>query len=165
MPPDFVASVLSMTAEHADYTRRLVADLRDEQMIAQPVAGVVMNHPAWILCHLSVYGPVMAACLRGEPFDDPRTHRFGMGSRPVNDLAAYPPRERVIAEHVAGCSAAAEALRAASPARLAEPPPLERWKGRFPDIAFLVMHLMVRHPAVHLGQLSAWRRAMGLPPV
>jgi hypothetical protein len=29
----------------------------------------------------------------------------------------------------------------------------------------MLLHLITTHPMLHLGQLSAWRRAMGLPGV
>ena len=33
-----------------DSGRRMLADLRDDQWVAQPIEG--MNHPAWIVGHL-----------------------------------------------------------------------------------------------------------------
>ena len=35
------------------YSQKLVADVPDEQMCAQPVAGRVLNHPAFLLGHLA----------------------------------------------------------------------------------------------------------------
>ena len=36
------------------YSQKLVADLTDEQMCAQPIDGRVMNHPAFLLGHLAL---------------------------------------------------------------------------------------------------------------
>jgi hypothetical protein len=38
-------------------------------------------------------------------------------------------------------------------------------KGPLPTVGDLLAHLMTTHEAAHLGQLSAWRRLLGLPGV
>jgi uncharacterized damage-inducible protein DinB len=43
--------------------------------------------------------------------------------------------------------------------------PPERFRSRFPTAGHVALHMLTNHEAVHLGQLSAWRRALGLPPV
>jgi hypothetical protein len=148
-----------------DYAQRLVADLSDGDMVSQPVPGVVMNHPAWVLSHLNIYAPVLTAILRGRPFEDPKTHRFGMGSKPLADAGAYLPRQRLIDEFVTGYDEAAEALKNLTERDLAAETPLERWRPRFPRIIDLPGQFFVKHNATHLGQISAWRRAGGRPAV
>ncbi|MEC9373808.1 MAG: DinB family protein [Planctomycetota bacterium] len=160
-----VESIAAQWRETADYARRLVADLRDEEMVSQPVAGVRMNHPAWILSHLSAYGPVLAGCLRGEAVEDPIDHRFGRNSAPVDDAAAYLPKQRLIDHFVEVYDDATEALRAAPAERLAAATPIERWIPRFPRVGDMPVQFLIRHNATHLGQLSAWRRAGGRPAV
>jgi uncharacterized damage-inducible protein DinB len=34
-----------------------------------------------------------------------------------------------------------------------------------PTLGDILGHLMTTHPSLHLGQLSTWRRVIGLPPV
>ena len=46
-----------------------------------------------------------------------------------------------------------------------EPNPLERWRAVNPTVGDMIVTLMVKHESGHLGQLSAWRRAMGLASV
>lgn len=144
---------------------KLVADLDDEQMVGQPVAGVTMNHPAWVLSHLLAYAPVLAGILRGEDVADPLSHRYGRTSKPEADAAVYLPRAELIAAFTVAYDDAASAFEEADAARLAQPTPIERWLVRFPTIAFLPGQFLVKHNAFHLGQISAWRRASGLPPV
>ena len=60
---------------------------------------------------------------------------------------------------------AAEALRNLTERDLAAETPLERWRPRFPCVIDLPGQFFVKHNATHLGQLSAWRRAGGRPPV
>lgn len=147
------------------YALALVRDLREEQMIAQPVAGVTMNHPAWVLSHLNVYAPIAAAMIRGEAFEDPADHRYGRNSRVVNDAAEYPARDSLIDAYWRTHEDALRALDAADDGVLNMPTPLERWRSSKPTVGAMLLELMVKHESVHLGQLSAWRRAMGLPPV
>jgi hypothetical protein len=54
---------------------------------------------------------------------------------------------------------------AASPEQLAQPPTNPRAKEAFPTLQELVAFLLSGHVGVHLGQLSAWRRMIGLPPL
>ena len=54
--------------KNKDYGANLVADLSEEQMVAQPASDpdAPSNHPAWVLSHLNVYHPVMKAIIKGE---------------------------------------------------------------------------------------------------
>ena len=160
-----VEAIVSQWRELRQVAQELVADLSDEQMVGQPVAGIAMNHPAWVLSHLSVYGPVLKGILRGEPVDDPISHKYGRGSQPLRDVGAYLPNSTLISSYTAAYDDAAIAFADATSERLSQPTPIERWRERFPTIAFLPGQFLVKHNAYHLGQLSAWRRASGLPPI
>jgi len=161
----FIDTNIRAWHEVRGYAQRLVADLADDDMLAQPVPGVVMNHPAWILSHCALYGPLLAGMLRGEAVEDPKGHRYGFGSQPLDDASAYLPKQELLDRFVAVFDDAAEALRAVTEARLAEPTPLERFRPRFPRIVDLPGQFFVKHNMTHLGQLSAWRRAGGRPAV
>lgn len=165
MPNPLIPAILRSWAHQRDYAQRLVADLSDEDMVAQPVRGVTMNHPAWTLSHLSAYPPVLAAILRAEPFEDPKSHPFGRDSRPTSDLAAYPRKEALLLTYFAAHDDLALTLLHADAAVLDRPTPLDRWLPRWPKIADAVVHLMIDHESTHLGQLSAWRRAGNRPSV
>ena len=156
-----IESIAAQWRETADYARRLVADLRDEEFVLQPVAGVRMNHPAWILSHLAAYGPVLAGCLRGEVVADPIDHPYGRNSAPLDDAGAYLPGGRLIEHFVEVYDDAVGALRGAAVERLAARTPIERWVPRFPCVGDMPVQFIIRHNATHLGQLSAWRRAGG----
>lgn len=167
-PPDPIPereNVLSLWRELHQYARSAAADLTDELMVAQPVPGRTMNHPAWIFSHLWAYGPVLAGILRGEPVADPRDHPFGMGSVPADDLERYGAREDVLQRYFNSYAEAAAVYECVGPDVVDRATPVERWLGRFPTVRALPMQFLVRHNATHLGQLSAWRRAMGLPAV
>ncbi len=155
-------TTISCCQELCDYAQQLVGGITDSDMIAQPVPGVVMNHPAWILSHLAAYAPVVSAILKNEPAIDPLDHPFGRNSEPLDDAGVYLPKDKLIAHYLRVHEEALDAFRAVSMHRLAEMTPIERWQGRFPTIASLPEQFFVKHHATHLGQLSAFRRAAGL---
>ena len=135
-------------------------------MVAQPAPG--MNHPAWILKHLSAYHPAVIELLTGGDPIDPKDARFGMTSEPQSDPAVYGPWDLVVAEYRDGAERALAALDNADtldPGLLRAP----RHAGR--TLARAVSRRR-RGPGLPAGlprelppggQLSAWRRARGLP--
>jgi hypothetical protein len=59
----------------------------------------------------------------------------------------------------------AQALLSASPEAFKQPPSLERWAASYPNVAFILPDLLLHHESLHIGQISVWRRAAGLPGV
>ncbi|MEM8783010.1 MAG: DinB family protein [Planctomycetota bacterium] len=149
------------------YAASLVADLSEEQMTRQPGcdAGPGLNHPAWLLSHLHAYHPVIVALLQGEPFDDPKQHRFGMLSKPESDASVYLPKGELVAAYAEGRASVVDALQMVTAETLEAPMSLARWQGKFPQAGSILPYLMAHHESLHLGQLSAWRRVQGLPAV
>mgnify|MGYP001585628116 CR=1 FL=1 len=150
-------------SKNLDYGSRLLSDLAEPQMIEQPAPG--MNHPAWILSHLNIYHPVMLNLLEGKTFPDPKTHPFGMDSKPGTNPAEYEPKEVLVRTFVQGHERALAALQKCDSSALEAEVSLERWKLTMPKVGVCLSYLMLVHENVHLGQISAWRRAMQLPPV
>lgn len=149
--------------KNLDYGRKLLADLSEQQVIAQPAPGV--NHPAWVLSHLNLYHPVLVAIARKQPFPDPREHTFGMKSKPETTRSAYPSKDALVQAWVSGHESVAAALREAGPGVLDWETPLERWRPTMPKVGILLPYLMLVHENTHLGQISMWRRVQGLPSV
>ncbi len=156
-----IRALLLSWGNQREYAAKLVADLTDADMVSQPVAGVVMNHPAWTFGHLSPYPPVLAAILREQAFVDPLNSTYGRGTKPVGDVKAYPAKAKLMEEFFAGHDLLAKTLGEVDPAVMGKPIPLARWKERFPKIGDAVLYLMLSHEGGHLGQVSAWRRAGG----
>ncbi len=147
------------------YLERAMADLAPDEIVIQPVAGVTMNHPAWILSHLSAYAPVLAGILRGEPVEDPINHRYGRESSPADSCDEYLPKDELVALFLHSYDDAVKALCASAPEVFTRANPVARWSKRFPVIGDMPVQFIVQHNAFHLGQLSAWRRAGGRPLV
>lgn len=147
------------------YALALVADLTDEQFVTRP--GGNMNHPAWILGHIAAYHPVTLQLLAGEPVDDPKNDPlFGFaGQGPVDNIAAYGSKQAVVSRFETGHEQVAQALLSAKPAAFQQQPSLERWAKMYPTVEFMLPDLLIFHESMHIGQISIWRRASGLPGV
>jgi DinB superfamily len=152
---------------------KLVDDVADDQMCAQPVPGRVMNHGAFLLGHLAwtsdqgiallrPISPAAAAVSEAAWNDAGWKELFAMGAKPLTDRSRYPSKAELLSALADGHSRFASVVGQLTPEDLAMPTP-ERMRTRFPTIGVLLTGLMTSHEASHLGQLSAWRRALGWP--
>ncbi len=160
-----IDGLLFSWSKNQDYGQRLVADLTDEQMGVQPGPGPGVNHPAWVLSHLNAYHPVIEAVIKGELFDDPVGHKFGMKSQPEADRSVYASKDELVADFVTGHERVERALREADDSLWGQPLALERWVKFMPTAGIALPYLMLVHENSHFGQLSAWRRVQGLASV
>jgi DinB superfamily len=147
------------------YALALTNDLTQAQMVLRP--GGNMNHPAWILGHISLYHPATIAMLAGKPFDDPKNDElFGFaGKGPLSDIDRYGGKNEIISRFKEGHEQVAQALLTAMPEDFQRRPSLERWAASYPNVAFILPDLLLHHESLHIGQISIWRRAAGLPGV
>lgn len=153
----------SRFAFQLSYIKELVADIPESRFAEQPAPG--MNSPAWLLGHLCWAAEFVPTMLGRTPtLDDAWTERFGAWSRPSTDATLYPPKGELIAALVAAHARVEEALPLATAERLAAELPDPVFRKQLPTIGDGVVHIMTTHEAVHAGQLSAWRRIVGLPP-
>jgi hypothetical protein len=146
------------------YARQLIADIPDERLAEQP-SGIV-NHPAWHLGHLCTAAD-LGMKLLGSPTLCPAdwSDLFGRGSTPVADRAKYPTKAVLMNALEAGHGKFAAVVEAASPAMMDAVNPIERNRHAFPTLGDLIAYLLTGHEGIHLGQISAWRRASGLKSV
>lgn len=146
-----------------DRSRVMVQDLSDEQMVRQP-HGVV-NHPAWILGHLALSSDGLARRYGLASTLPPGwSDTFGAGGVPSGAAADFPARDRILDELAAQHARVAEAVAAADPAVFEAPVPFpdERRRRTFPTLGDYTVFVMTTHEGGHIGQIAAWRRAMGL---
>ena len=83
---------------------------------------------------------------------------------PPSQLSADVLIEKLRGEFEQLCRDVTTAVNASDSATLATPHPHEGTRKHFPTIGDMVVFLMTSHEMDHLGQLAAWRRAMGLGP-
>jgi hypothetical protein len=153
--------VLHVYAMNLGFARKLVGDLSDDQMCAQP-HGVV-NHPAWSLGHLAVAADHLGKVMGLSPeLPDGWTEIFKTGGTPSPDAGVFPRKDEILAVMAQQHARIARAVSDADPAALTQPHPNEKSRGHFPTVGDYAVFLMTAHEMDHLGQIAAWRRAMGL---
>jgi hypothetical protein len=156
------------------YAERLLAGVSQDAYarFARPGGEVIQsNHPAFVLGHLSLYPVRVMQNLRVEPGptafppDYESLFKFGVECQDDSDGTVYPPLEELKTLFFRSYPAAIEAVESAPEEAFAAPNPAEgRLRELFPTVGAAVSFYLIGHVQVHLGQLSAWRRAMGLPP-
>lgn len=144
------------------FAKSLVKDIDDADMAKQPFEGA--NHPAWILGHIIVTTDGVLKLLGQEPTSSPEWQSlFGRGSTVSSDRSIYPSKEALLAALETAFDRANSAASEASEYQIAGPHHVEMLQRGLPTKGDLIALLLTTHVAQHLGQLSAWRRAMGRP--
>jgi hypothetical protein len=155
------------------YAERLLKSVTGEQFarFARP-GGVEIrsNHAAFVFGHLALYPKrIMQHLHLPEGVTDyPASYEavFKNGVECQDDPGGtiYPLMTELTERYFASYRAAIEAVKAAPDAVFDEPNPVEgRLRELFPTIGMAINFYLVGHVQVHLGQVTAWRRAMGLP--
>jgi len=129
---------------------------------------VQTNHPAWVYGHLALYpervlgllGMDVSAVTAPQPWHE--VFENGTECRDDPNASIYPAKEDLVSGLKSRMEAAIEAAASAGQDALnAETP--ERYRSRFPTIGDAANFLLGGHAMFHLGQVSAWRRMMGMP--
>lgn len=143
-----------------DYGDALMQDLHAEEMCSQPTPDC--NHAAWLVGHLAYAADAHSQYAGETPRLDSWQSLFGMGSTPKPSMQAYPTKDELIdAWHDANERLVA-AAKGAGPVLL-DQPTLGPLVETLPTVADFLAFSMTGHTATHVGQLSAWRRAIGRP--
>lgn len=144
----------------------LLEDVSEEEMTAQPLEG--MNHPAWLVGHLSIASDGMMKLLGGHAkWGEAESALYGAKSTPLADASRYPSKERLMADYDAmrgRVVPALEAKLADDPSAFDKSNPTDVLRPSLPTVGDMLVFMMTTHEAMHLGQLASWRRAMGRPP-
>lgn len=166
----FIHSICQQLDFNLAYAKKLVEDLTAEQMTAVPGKGFE-NHPAFTLGHLVSAMSLMVI----DNFKDSRKPGFmpegwrelflrrgpGDPRMPEEDVTKYPSKKELLTELERKHALFKEKLNTMSEDELMEEDEW-RFKNYFPTFLELSLFMSANHEAMHLGQLSAWRRAMGL---
>jgi hypothetical protein len=116
-----------------------------------------VGHLAW------AHGGIAAMGGQHTPIPAAWAELFGQESQPSGTPDCYPAPPELLAAYDAARDSLCDLLRT-GPAQLADATPSEMLRGFFPTIGDCVTFSLTTHEAAHLGQLSVWRRALGLPP-
>lgn len=169
------AAILDQTGTMLAYAEGLLKGVTQETFARKPEgkSGVVdTNHPAFVFGHLALY-PQKICQLVG--IDDAGTaapagyeELFAAGKECQDDPdgTIYPKMDEILAAFNTGYKTAIARIAGLSNEDLAAPHPLDSDFGkRFSSRAAIANFMLGPHPFMHIGQISAWRRCMGLGPV
>lgn len=146
------------------YCRMLVDDIPDERFAEQPLPDV--NHPAWILGHLAYSADSAVALLGGQKsLSAEWIAKFGPKSKLSAARAEYPSKEELLLALERTFEETRRLAAVAGPEQLAAAHANRAFAEAMPQVGDLCAFLLTSHLGVHLGQLSAWRRMIGLPPL
>jgi hypothetical protein len=149
------------------YAEKLLADIPADKFAFTPLPN--MNHPAFIIGHLSLY-PKRVFTLIGRtdliahlPEHPGWQELFQAGSPCLPDAGKYPPKEALTSAFFEGYRQLAAVLPGVDDETLARDNPMEgRMREIFPIVGTAVNFLCNNHLMMHLGQISMWRRTIGL---
>jgi hypothetical protein len=152
------------------YAERLRAGLPPDRVARFASVGgtaVESNHPAFIYGHLSLYAPKILHQIGhpAPPVPDDFEIRFSKDATCVDDVDGdlYPAFDDVTAFFFEGHRMVSAALRSTPDEVFDRPNPAEgRMRELFPTIGSVQTFYCGGHMMMHLGQLSAWRRMLGL---
>lgn len=159
-----LAPLLNTWTMNLGYAKRLVTEIPDTQMAFQPARG--MNHAAWVLGHLACTADMLGGMLGVKPTCPPEwVPLFDWNSTPSSDMSVYPSKATLLKALEDAHAAIAAALPGVPASRWADETPVEAVRGFLPTLGDCFVFVMAAHENMHLGQLSAWRRAQGMPRV
>lgn len=146
------------------FLKSLLDGIDTDKLTHQPAPG--MNHPIWIVGHLAVTMGFGASQI-GADYKAPEgwDALFNMGSKPVDDPAKYPDLATLLAELDKGVAAVAPYMGSVSDEVLSAEEPDEGFRKMMPTVGDGMTFILNGHFWMHIGQLSTWRRAIGLPPL
>ncbi len=156
------------------YARRLLNGVTPDNYarLARPGGPVVQsNHAAFVLGHLDLYPAKIferlgrPAGATACPASYPALFAAGAECRDDPDGTLYPPLAELTTRFFDGYAAALSVVSEAADEALLAPHPGDGGPPKlFLTIGSMLGFYISGHVMSHLGQLSAWRRCLGLPP-
>ncbi len=155
------------------YAERLLTDVTPDRFARLAQIGdtvIQSNHPAFIYGHLSLYSPRVIDALGGDAsaFQPSATFQelFSKDATCVDDPdgSVYPAMDQITTAVLESTRSAADALSAAADDIFHQENPNAAMRDKFPTLGAMLGFYMGGHFMLHMGQMSAWRRAEGMGP-
>lgn len=143
-----------------EYFDKIVADIPQDRLAERPAGNG--HPPVWLLGHLALCAE-FGLKIFGTPIEHPQWMEiFGPGSSDDVPNAEQYHKEDFVAIIRQGYPRLNEAAKHAHPEAMNQPHGFGLLENTpIETIGEMVAHLMTTHFAIHLAQLSGWRRASG----
>lgn len=160
-----IASNLRMAMS---YGEKLCADIPADKFGHMPMKGV--NSALFNMGHLAIYPEFVLGMIDRKDLvqavDPTWEALFKNGSPCLEQDGRYPEKQPIMERFKARYAAVADVLPSVSDDLFAKPNPMGgRMTEILPTIGAAVMFMCGSHLQMHLGQVSAWRRVIGLGSV
>ncbi len=163
----FVDSIIPAATMSLGYLLSLAEDIPADRWADKAIEG--MNHPAFLYGHLAIYGNRMLEFIgrtdlvNEVPFD---AEKVAAGSECQDDASLYPTKDVVLPYLKERYETVIATLPSVDPEVFAKENPVEgRFREMLPTIGAVAVFMLNNHVMMHAGQVSHWRRAIGLGPV
>lgn len=160
----FTDSIAACGERTLEYAHALLDPIADP--VFAHLAHPEINHPAFVVGHLSLYLELCLTLLERSDLSSPfpfEEATFKDGAACVEQDGRYPDKSALLAYFFEHSATVLRAVRESSNEVLAKPNPMGgRMSELFPTVGCAVNFLVNNHVMMHLGQISAWRRLMGL---
>ncbi len=162
-----IADSLQLSLGYADKLMKGVSAAQFGRFAAPGGQVVESNHGAFVYGHLSLYAPRILEALGQDAPAIPAGFEtsFSKDATCVDDIdgTIYPRMEDITTFFFAGYRPVVQALQTADDSVFQQPNPLGgRMTELFPTVGSMHNFYVGGHVMIHMGQVSAWRRMLGL---
>lgn len=154
------------------YADRLLKDVLPDRFARRPKVGGVMihtNHPAFVYGHLAFMHPWMASLLVTDgshgvavPAGYEALFKDGVECRDDPDGTIYPPMKEITDAFFSTFDRLCMLTAATPDEALSGPTPDAKARAFMPTVGAAAVFMLNSHVMMHMGQVSVWRRCMGL---
>jgi hypothetical protein len=146
-----------------NYARSLLKEVKEESFAQLPMPN--FNHPAFVYGHLAVSANFMLELLGRDdakvelPFDP---EPYTPAATCVEQDGRYSEMNVLVDAFFKTHESVLEVLPSVDPEVFAQANPVEGFSNMMPRVGDAITFMCCSHTMMHLGQISMWRRAMGL---
>jgi len=147
------------------YAEKLCKDIPADKFGHCPMKDV--NHPLFYIAHLGLYAERILEMIGrkdlANPIDPKQDEFFKNGAPCLEQTGQYPNKDVVLKNFLERYKLVAATLPSVSDETFLQANPMGgRMAEMFPTMGSAVMFMCGSHMQMHLGQISAWRRVMGM---
>lgn len=125
--------------------------------------GTTINHPAFVLGHLSYYIGFCMQMLGGDiELTEEEKALYEHGAECQDDASLYPSKDEAIATFNDRVNTVADFIDSCDDSVLSASAKDTFFADKFPTLGGVAAFMLIGHPTFHLGQISAWRRVAGM---
>lgn len=171
--PSFGSMIIASARLTMNYAERLSKDIPADQFAQFARTGdtvIEANHPAFIFGHLGLYPCRIVSDLGNDASavspsaEDESLFSHHASCLDDRDGSRYPSKDVLVERFMVSTQAAIEALQTAEDDQFRVDNPNEQMRPKFPTVGAMHGFYLGGHVMLHMGQLSTWRRVMGMGP-